>query len=179
MPAEERKFVVTIEEITLSEAATKAWNGPGKARIPEARITPGVMERRMRGLPDYERPPLGDRVDDGLAKQLQQSMERNAELSGTVSTLKEHLVLAVSERDKLLAQLPDGMKHCTIVFEECGKGHGSLRGANWVQQECLSCRIQRQMDTIRKQRRALRWVADNPTAHSENVCKVAEEGMDP
>ena len=36
------------------------------------------------------------------------------------------------ERDELAAQLPEGMKHCTIVFEECPVGHGHLRGTNWV-----------------------------------------------
>lgn len=36
-------------------------------------------------------------------------------------------------------QLPDGMKHCTIVFEECPKGHGHLRGTNWIKHPCVIC----------------------------------------
>lgn len=41
----------------------------------------------------------------------------------------------------LEAQLPDGMKDCTIVFRECDKGHGRLTATNWVQHSCFVCRI--------------------------------------
>lgn len=43
------------------------------------------------------------------------------------------------ERDELLSRLPDGMKHCTIVFKECEKGHGWLTATNWVQHGCPTC----------------------------------------
>jgi hypothetical protein len=39
------------------------------------------------------------------------------------------------------AQLPDGMKDCSIVFKECAKGHGWLTATNWVQHECQKCQI--------------------------------------
>jgi len=42
---------------------------------------------------------------------------------------------------ELEAQLPDGMKDCTIVFKECEKGHGTLTATNWVQHECATCKI--------------------------------------
>lgn len=41
---------------------------------------------------------------------------------------------------KLEAQLPEGMKHCTIVFTECPVGHGQLSATNWVQHDCQICR---------------------------------------
>lgn len=41
----------------------------------------------------------------------------------------------------LLAQLPEGMKHCTIVSERCKVGHASLRGTNWVMNACPWCKI--------------------------------------
>jgi hypothetical protein len=41
----------------------------------------------------------------------------------------------------LTAQLPDGMKHCTIVFKECDKGHGRLTATNWIDHGCDTCRI--------------------------------------
>ena len=44
--------------------------------------------------------------------------------------------------DKLLSQLPEGMKHCTIVFKECPKGHGRLTASNWVDHGCLHCEIE-------------------------------------
>jgi hypothetical protein len=43
---------------------------------------------------------------------------------------------------KLYSQLPEGMKHCTIVFKECPVGHGELTATNWVQHECVWCKIQ-------------------------------------
>lgn len=93
-----------------------------------------VYKRRRQGLPDYEKPPLGqppaflqeqepsygpsdrgdwdpaarlNRVDTSLAKQLQTSMEKNAAMAGIIARLKEHLELAVAERDALKAQLSE------------------------------------------------------------------------
>lgn len=37
-------------------------------------------------------------------------------------------------------RLPDGMKDCTISFEQCEKGHGWLTAANWVKRGCQTCR---------------------------------------
>lgn len=48
-----------------------------------------------------------------------------------------------AERDKLLAQLPDSMTNCSIVFKECEKGHGWLTATNWVQHECPTCATER------------------------------------
>lgn len=42
---------------------------------------------------------------------------------------------------ELKTQLPAEMQHCTIVFEECPQGHGSLRGTNWIKHDCPWCRI--------------------------------------
>jgi hypothetical protein len=49
----------------------------------------------------------------------------------------------VEQRDTLLNQLPEGMKHCTIVFKECPQGHGRLTATNWVQHDCHWCEIER------------------------------------
>ncbi len=46
---------------------------------------------------------------------------------------------AADEIAALKAQLPQGMKHCTIVFKECEKGHGWLTATNWVQHDCPTC----------------------------------------
>ena len=43
----------------------------------------------------------------------------------------------------LLAQLPDDMKHCTIVFKECSKGHSRLIATNWIDHGCQQCEIER------------------------------------
>jgi hypothetical protein len=53
-----------------------------------------------------------------------------------------------AEIERLTAQLPDGMKHCTIRFIECEKGHGRLTAANWVDTGCQSCEIERLRDEI-------------------------------
>lgn len=39
------------------------------------------------------------------------------------------------------AQLPDGMKDCTILFKQCDKGHGWLTATNWVQHGCPTCEL--------------------------------------
>lgn len=43
--------------------------------------------------------------------------------------------------DQLEKQLPEEMQECTIVFEKCQKGHGHLRGTNWLKLDCPQCRI--------------------------------------
>lgn len=54
----------------------------------------------------------------------------------------KHMGTSVSllvERNRLRAQLPDGMEHCTIQFKECPEGHGWLTATNWVQHGCPTC----------------------------------------
>lgn len=43
----------------------------------------------------------------------------------------------------LLAQLPEGMKNCTIEFVECEKGHSRLTAANWIDIGCMKCELDR------------------------------------
>lgn len=45
------------------------------------------------------------------------------------------------EVEKLLAQLPDEMKYCTILFIKCEKGHGRLTATNWIDHGCQQCEI--------------------------------------
>ena len=48
---------------------------------------------------------------------------------------------AQAEVEKLKEQLPHSMKHCTIVFEECEKGHGWLTATNWGDFSCPTCAL--------------------------------------
>lgn len=57
-----------------------------------------------------------------------------------------------AERNALRAQLPEGMKHCTIVFKSCLLGHGWLTATNWVQHGCPTCAL----DAARAESAALR-----------------------
>lgn len=41
--------------------------------------------------------------------------------------------------DEVRAQLPEGMKHCTIQFKQCPLGHGWLTATNWVPFDCPTC----------------------------------------
>jgi hypothetical protein len=43
---------------------------------------------------------------------------------------------------ELEAMLPEEMKHCSILFKECRKGHGWLTATNWVQIGCPTCRAE-------------------------------------
>lgn len=67
---------------------------------------------------------------------------------------------------ELESQLPEGMKHCTIQFRECEKGHGWLTASNWVQHECATCErdeLRRQVDDAVLLDAALfRWLIDGP-----------------
>jgi hypothetical protein len=51
---------------------------------------------------------------------------------------------------ELEAQLPEGMKGCTIVFKQCDKGHGTLTATNWVQHECATCKIEELADAFNR-----------------------------
>ncbi len=55
------------------------------------------------------------------------------------SDLQDQLDAALLRIAELETQLPEGMKHCTIQFKECGKGHGWLTATNWVQLGCQQC----------------------------------------
>lgn len=60
----------------------------------------------------------------------------------------ERLQARVAE---LESQLPEEMKHCTIQFRECEKGHGWLTASNWVQHECATCErdeLRRRVDVL-------------------------------
>lgn len=65
-------------------------------------------------------------------KEVVSLLEANSELNGDY-------LAAIAEAEQLRAQLPDGMKHCTILFKECEKGHGWLTATNWVQHCCPTC----------------------------------------
>ena len=47
------------------------------------------------------------------------------------------------EIERLTAQLPDGMKDCTIRFKACPEGHGRLTADNWVEIGCHLCEVNR------------------------------------
>lgn len=49
----------------------------------------------------------------------------------------------LAEVERLRAQLPPTMQHCTIRFIECPKGHGRLTAANWEQHGCHWCEVER------------------------------------
>lgn len=49
---------------------------------------------------------------------------------------------AQAEVEALRKQLPEEMQDCTIVFEECEKGHGHLRGTNWIKHPCQQCEVE-------------------------------------
>lgn len=58
-------------------------------------------------------------------------------------SLSEENDRLIEENKRLLAQLPDGMKHCTILFKECEKGHGRLTAMNWIDHGCRQCEFDR------------------------------------
>lgn len=43
------------------------------------------------------------------------------------------------------------MKHCTIVFKECERGHGWLTATNWVQHGCWVCERDHLREKLKEQ----------------------------
>lgn len=41
--------------------------------------------------------------------------------------------------EQLLKQLPEGMKHCTIIAKTCKVGHSWLTATNWLEHPCPTC----------------------------------------
>lgn len=72
----------------------------------------------------------------------------------------------LKERDKLLAQLPDGMKHCTIQFKECSLGHGWLTADNWIDYGCPTCAQQAVESELEKQKQK---ATPTPTVTRERI----------
>lgn len=63
-------------------------------------------------------------------EQAEQRQQAEAKLAATENELAE-----------TQARLPERMKHCTIQFIECPKGHGRLTATNWIDGGCLVCRL--------------------------------------
>ena len=76
-------------------------------------------------------------ADAEAARDAQQSA--CADALRVVKALSADVEEVGAQRDALLKQLPDGMKHCTILFRTCKLGHGWLTAANWVQHGCPTC----------------------------------------
>lgn len=67
----------------------------------------------------------------------------------------------------LLAQLPEGMKHCTILFKSCPVGHGRLHATNWEEHGCPHCKIA----TLTRER-------DGLLRRLAEICRKAGEAVD-
>ena len=77
-----------------------------------------------------------------------------AERDSAEKRVAELLSYGTAERsraDALAAQLPEGMKHCTIQFKECEEGHGWLTATNREQLGCPTCK----RDALAEQNRYL------------------------
>ncbi len=120
-------------------------------------------------------------------------IERNAMLRNRPDLTAEqvaHRLGILAERDaaradvaRLTAQLPDGMKTCTILLKECPKGHGWLTATNWIQHGCMKCeqdRLTAEVDIVRAalaERTRLAMLAENERLTAgrvpEDVLKAA------
>lgn len=86
--------------------------------------------------------------------------------------IAEAALLSVEkERDGLLSQLPEGMKHCTIIFKECDKGHGWLTATNWVQHGCPKCEFDRIVDEKHELQRLRRQSSNMVSALHLEACQ--------
>lgn len=80
----------------------------------------------------------------------------------------ERLQARVAE---LESQLPEEMKHCTIIFKECDKGHGWLTATNWVQHGCPKCEFDRIVDEKHELQRLRRQSSNMVSALHLEACQ--------
>jgi hypothetical protein len=62
---------------------------------------------------------------------------------------------------------PEEMAGRKILFDECGKGHGNLRGENWVEHPCQICRAEAAEARAERLRVALEGIAANADTASD------------
>ncbi len=96
---------------------------------------------------------------DEQASVLTTLQSANASLTNTpmgelLRAAREEIARLKDENAEMRAQLPEGMKDCTILFRECAKGHGWLTATNWVQHECPAC-------TLELSREETRWARED------------------
>jgi hypothetical protein len=112
-----------------------------------------------RGLADGSEvivPAPNEKTNDelrGLASLLKNNAgAAYANIDGLRSNLLEasQAILALlDERDRLLSQLPEGMKDCTIIHKQCEIGHSWLTATNWVQHGCPRCERDRLREALK------------------------------
>lgn len=120
-----------VAVLSIYDEATEESQDELEAEMDEraARIT--ACMNALEGLADLAL--LGGWTYKGMNAHALKIEQENATLQARVAELE--------------SQLPEGMKHCTIQFRECEKGHGWLTASNWVQHECATC----ERDELRRQ----------------------------
>lgn len=88
-------------------------------------------------MPDYEKisKDIHERFKDAFDKLYVSELKDQIADKDEMITALNHTIAELQSR------LPKEMQDCTIVFEECPVGHGSLRGTNWIKTECPWCQI--------------------------------------
>jgi len=100
-----------------------------------------------------------------LTKERDEWMHANKTIHWYCQKHEEGLAIALEKIDTLTSQLPESMQDCTILFESCEEGHGTLRAANWVKHECTWCEI----ENLRKDNTKMRNMLAGDAALIENL----------
>lgn len=90
------------------------------------------------------------------------------DLQARAQIYKRFLKEAQAALAKARSQLPVGMEHCTILFKECGHGHGRLTATNWVDNGCLVCALAKAQAENERLRAALEGIEKGSTAYMNN-----------
>ncbi len=99
-------------------------------------------------------------------------------------TLTPEQQAQAAELERLRAQLPEGMKHCTIVFKSCPLGHGRLTATNWIDHSCQVCEMGRLTAERDKLAAFKAWVHNYldakgiphhpPGTHGKEGCRIGD-----
>jgi hypothetical protein len=84
--------------------------------------------------------------------------------------------------EKLLKQLPEGMKHCTFEVLECVVGHSRLHATNWIDHGCWVCarkKLQNELNEMTAKAVAAFWLIseDCNIAEVQTLAKRAQEAF--
>lgn len=100
--------------------------------LKRARKQRDKAEGQVKALQVEKSNVLGENIK--LQDQVKGYSVKNVEQVNRITALQDRV-------RQLEAQLPEGMKDCTVILEECPVGHTSMRGKNWIKHDCMVCKI--------------------------------------
>lgn len=141
----QRELLAALDELEAARKMEEAWASTADDNqlrdelvVERRKVWDAVTERNEACVRTGE---VVDERDAAVAKLANLKSEQEVLRETWLAELERDT--AVAELEALRRQLPEGMGHHTIQFEECPVGHGRLTAANWVPSGCEKCEVDR------------------------------------